>query len=81
MVKSLCRSINLEEVQKWNDRLQYLEGEADKTVIEIYRDLFSGKHDILKVVVLKELYDMLEKVIDRCRDEGNVVSQIVLKYS
>jgi uncharacterized protein Yka (UPF0111/DUF47 family) len=81
LVKSLCRGINLEEIRKWNDRLQHLEGEADKVVIVIYRDLFSGRHDPLKVIILKELYDMLEKVIDRCRDVGSVVSQIVLKHS
>ncbi len=81
LVQSLCGGINLDEVRKWNDRLQHLEGEADKAIIEIYRDLFSGRHDPLKVIVLKELYEMLEKVIDRCRDVGSVVSQIVLKNS
>ena len=81
LVKSLRGGINLEEVRKWNDRLQHLEGEADKTIIEIYRELFSGRHDPLKVIVLKDLYELLEKVIDRCRDVGSVVSQIVLKNS
>jgi uncharacterized protein Yka (UPF0111/DUF47 family) len=30
---------------------------------------------------LKDLYELLEKIIDRCRDVGNVISQIVLKNS
>jgi uncharacterized protein Yka (UPF0111/DUF47 family) len=30
---------------------------------------------------MRDLYDLLEKVIDRCRDAGNVVTQIVLKNS
>lgn len=81
MVKSVCGGINLEEVRKWNERLQVLEGEADKSIIEIYRELFSGRHDLLKVMVLKDLHELLEKIIDRCRDVGNVISQIVLKYS
>jgi uncharacterized protein Yka (UPF0111/DUF47 family) len=81
LVKSLRGGINLEEVNKWNDRLQQIEGDADKAIIELYRDLFSGRHDTLKVIVVKELYEMLEKVIDRCRDVGSVVSQIVLKHS
>ena len=81
LVQSLRGGINLEEVRKWNDRLQHLEGEADKKIIEIYRDLFSGRHAPLKVIVLKDLYELLEKVIDRCRDVGSVVSQIVLKNS
>jgi uncharacterized protein Yka (UPF0111/DUF47 family) len=49
--------------------------------MELYRDLFSGRYDAVKVIVLKDLYELLEKVIDRCRDAGNVISQIVLKNS
>jgi uncharacterized protein Yka (UPF0111/DUF47 family) len=32
-------------------------------------------------MALKDLYELLEKVIDRCRDAGNVVTHIVLKYA
>jgi uncharacterized protein Yka (UPF0111/DUF47 family) len=81
LVKSLRAGANLDEVKKWNDRLQQVEGEADKAIMELYRDLFSGRHDALKVIVLKDLYELLEKIIDRCRDVGNVISQIVLKNS
>lgn len=81
LVKSLRVGINLDEVKKWNDRLQQVEGDADKAIMELYRDLFSGRHDALKVIVLKDLYELLEKIIDRCRDVGNVISQIVLKNS
>ena len=66
---------------KWNDRLQHFEGEADKAILELYRDLFSGRHDALTVIVLKDLYELLEKIIDRCRDVGYAISQIVLKNS
>jgi len=81
LVKSLRKGANLDEVKNWNDRLQQVEGEADKAIMELYRDLFSGRHEALKVIVLKDLYELLEKVIDRCRDVGNVISQIVLKNS
>ena len=81
LVKSLRKGANLDDVKKWNDRLQQLEGEADKAIMELYRDLFSGRHEALKVIVLKDLYELLEKIIDRCRDVGNVISQIVLKNS
>ena len=81
LVKSLRAGVNLDEVKKWNDRLQQVEGEADDAIMELYRDLFSGRHDALKVIVLKDLYELLEKIIDRCRDVGNVISQIVLKHS
>ena len=81
LVKCLRAGINLDEVKKWNDRLQQVEGEADNHMMALYKDLFSGKHEPLQVIVLKDLYELLEKVIDRCRDAGNVISQIVLKNS
>ena len=81
MVRSLRRGMNLEEIKSLNDRLQQIEGEADDAIMELYRDLFSGRHDAIKVIVLKDLYELLEKVVDRCHDTGNVVMQIVLKNS
>ena len=71
----------LERVKELNTRLQQVEGDADKLILEILRDLYSGKYEATKVIAMKDLYELLEKVIDRCRDAGNVVSHIVLKNS
>lgn len=81
MVQSLRRGVNLEEIKSLNDRLQQIEADADAAIMEHYRDLFSGQYDPVKVIVLKDLYEMLEKVVDRCRDAGNVISHIALKNS
>jgi hypothetical protein len=81
MVKSLRRGVNLDEIKQLNDKLQQVEGEADSAIMDLYRDLFGGTHDPIQVIVLKDLYELLEKAIDRCRDAGNVISHIVLKNS
>ena len=81
MVKSLRRGVNLDEIKALNDNLQQVEGEADKVMMENYRELYSGRYDAIQVIVLKDLYELLEKVVDRCRDAGNVISQIALKNS
>lgn len=81
MVRQLRKIQELEKMKELNDRLQYVEGEADKLMLVLLRDLYSGRHDPLKVVILKDLYELMEKIIDRCRDVGNVVTQIVLKNS
>jgi uncharacterized protein Yka (UPF0111/DUF47 family) len=81
MVRSLRGGVNLEEIRSLNDKMQYLEGEADREILELLRELFSGNHDPIKVIVRKDLYELLEKIIDRCRDVGNVVSNIALKNS
>lgn len=81
LVKSLRTGMNLERVKDLNDKLQFLEGEADKHMYVLYKDLFNGNHNPVQVVVLKDLYELLEKIIDRCRDAGNVIAHIALKNS
>ncbi len=81
MVKTLRDGMDLEKIKNLNDKLQFLEGEADKQIMVLYKDLFSGKHEPVQIIALKDLYELLEKVIDRCRDAGNVVSHIALKNS
>ena len=81
MLKELRRSVNLEQIRAHNEKLQAVEGEADKLVLDLMRDLYSGKHEPLKAMFLQELYELLEKVTDRCRDAGNVMNHIVLKNS
>jgi len=81
IVKELRKGVNLERVKAHNDKLQQIEGEADKMMLEMLRDLYNADHSVIRVIVLKDLYELLEKVFDRCRDVGNIVFQIVLKHS
>ncbi len=71
----------LDSAKSINNKLQQVEAEADTVILEILKDLYSGKHDATKVMAMKDLYELLEKVIDRCRDAGIVVTHIVLKNS
>jgi uncharacterized protein Yka (UPF0111/DUF47 family) len=81
MVKLLRGGADLEKIKELNDRLHYFEGEADKLMLELLRELYSGKPDPVRAIIQRDLYELLEKIIDRCRDVGNVVFQIVLKNS
>lgn len=81
MVGELRRKMHLETIKEQNKSLQQIEGDADKHVLALLKDLYSGSHDPLRVIMLRDLYDLLEKVVDRCRDAGNVLSHIVLKYT
>jgi uncharacterized protein len=81
MVKTLHARQHIEHLTELNRNLQRVEGDADKLMLDLLRELFSGQYDPVKVVILKDLYELLEKVVDRCRDAGNVISHIVLKYS
>lgn len=74
----------LEQIKEENDKLQYLEGEADRLLLEFLRSLYrgaAGLGDPLRAMAVREIHDLLEKIIDRCRDVGNKVVEIVLKNS
>jgi len=83
MVKLLRNlgSGQLNRAKEMNRQLQQTEGEADQHALDLLGDLYSGRHEPIKVLALRDLYDLLEKVIDRCRDSGNVVTHIILKNS
>jgi uncharacterized protein Yka (UPF0111/DUF47 family) len=81
LVKELRQGVNVEKVKRQNDELQHIEGEADNIMTESLKQLYTGDHSAVRVVILKDLYELLEKAFDRCRDAGNIVLQIVLKHS
>src|SRR6266545_2160658 len=79
MVKQLRKGMNLRTAREMNAKLQTIEGEADELELELLRDLYQGNYDPKHIIFLRDLYELLEKVIDRCRDAGNVILQVVLK--
>lgn len=81
MLRELKQHFHVEKLRSQNEGLQAVEGEADKLVLDLMKELYSGGYDTLKVMILKDLYELLEEVVDRCRDAGNVISQIALKNS
>jgi uncharacterized protein Yka (UPF0111/DUF47 family) len=81
MVKHLRKGTDIRTAREMNARLQVIEGEADTLELELLRDLFQGDYETKHIIFLRDLYDLLEKVIDRCRDAGNIILQIVLKYA
>lgn len=81
MVKQLRKGPNIATTREMNAHLQTIEGDADKLELDLLHDLFHGDYSAKHIIFLRDLYDLLEKVIDRCRDAGNVILQVVLKYS
>lgn len=81
MTGELRKGMVLDRMKTLNDRMQAIESEADRLMLDLYRDLAEGNADALKFLLRKDLFEILEKAIDRCRDVGNVIYAIVLKNS
>lgn len=81
MVGQLRKGINMEATKALNDKMQAIEAEADRLILEMYRDSYTRETDPMRYLILKDMFEILEKAIDKCRDVGNVIYQIVLKNS
>lgn len=81
MLRGLRDNSKEETIGQQNEHLQQVEGEADKLMLLLLKDLYSRREDPVAIIMVKDLYELLEKVVDRCRDAGNVILNINLKNS
>jgi uncharacterized protein Yka (UPF0111/DUF47 family) len=81
MVRALRKRSHVEQIRDAYERLQVIESDADKLMLDVLRELYQGEAPAKEVLILKDLFELLERAIDRCRDAGNAVFQTVLKYS
>jgi hypothetical protein len=81
MIHQLRQMKDVEKIKTFNDRLQLVEVEADRYMMALMRDIFGGKYEPYRSMVLKDIFELMEKVVDRCHDAGNIVMHIVLKNS
>ena len=81
MVKQLRKGTDAATAREMNTNLQTIESEADKLELELLRDLYQGDYKTKHIIFLRDLYGLIEKVIDRCRDAGNIILEVALKYS
>lgn len=81
MIGELRRGLRIDPVKKLQDRLQALESEGDRMLLAPYQTLYVEGGDAMRAMLAKDLFELIEKAIDKCRDVGNVVYSIVLKNS
>src|SRR3546814_4403980 len=60
MIHELKR-MDLDRMSVLNEKLRSLENEADRLMLELYRDIYSGQLDHLQMFLLKEFFENLEK--------------------
>ncbi len=72
------RKIKQEEMEKRFTKVHSLENLADdlhdKSLVKLYKE-----KDAIKIILMKEIYDFLEGITDKCEDVCLVIQDIVLK--
>jgi len=81
MIRELTTGKNNTKVVARANILQELEHKGDAILGELLVSLFRDTTSPRELILRKDIYDMLEKVIDRYRDASDVALQIVLKHS
>lgn len=70
-----------EELMKLCVDINRLENDADQVLRAAVAKLFREEQDLRTLIKLKEIYELLETVTDRCEDVANVIESIVLEYA
>jgi predicted phosphate transport protein (TIGR00153 family) len=81
VVKLLHSMENAPAILKLCHEIDDLESDADRMLREAMSKVFREEPDVRQVIKLKEMYELLESVTDRCKDVAGTVEAIVLENS
>lgn len=80
-VAGIQNSKNAKETIAICHEIHRYENEADQILRAAVADLFKNEPDTRQLIKLKEVYELLETVTDRCEDVANVIEGIVLDHA
>jgi len=63
------------------DQIKAYESQADQLLMDGVATLLRDENDIKKIIKLKEVYDLMETITDRCQEVAFIVEGIVLEYA
>ncbi len=72
--------IKAPEIESRIIEVDRLENEADVVLNEAVADLFKT-NDAISIIKLKEIYELMETITDKCEDVVQVIRDIILEYS
>lgn len=81
IVNALVNKRDARQIEDKIALMDTLEQRGDDILSQNLGRLFAGTQDARELILHKDIYDMLEKVIDLYRDAASVALQIVLKHS
>jgi uncharacterized protein len=79
MLRGLSNRIKFADLKHLNANMQKIESDADDLMLELIGGLFDPGFPTVKAIIIKDLVELNEKVVDRCRDAGNVIVRVALK--
>jgi len=87
-IKALSRAVHelrnmkkLKEITEACVLINSFENQADELLDNGLIRLFSECKDAIELIKLKEIYQDMEIITDKCEDAANVIESIIIKYS
>jgi uncharacterized protein len=78
-VKLLPKPENATEILALCEDIDRLESDADHVMRAAMAKLFREEPNVLNVIKMKEIYELLETVTDKCEDVANILEGIVVE--
>ena len=80
-IESACKLLrhmkNFEEIKSHCDRIRKFESDGDKIFKSAIKNLFH-ETDAVLIIKWKEIFDRIEKGIDRCQDVANIIEEVII---
>lgn len=80
-IKELRNMKKLRSITEACVQINSLENEADELLENSIKNLFSGSYEAIEVVKLKDIYQDMEIITDKCEDAADVIETIIIKYA
>jgi uncharacterized protein Yka (UPF0111/DUF47 family) len=81
MVQAFRAMAGMAEIKRLDVRVQRLENEADDVILQLVGQLVDPAFPPLQGIIIKDLVELNEKVVDRCRDASGVIARVTMKIS
>jgi uncharacterized protein len=79
IVQAFRAQAGLAEIKRLDSRIQRLESAADDVILGLLDKLYALSSNDVTPIVLKDLIELNEKVVDRCRDASGVIVRVTMK--
>jgi predicted phosphate transport protein (TIGR00153 family) len=81
LLPKLSDHATAEAAIKTCEEIDLLESDADRVMRSAMSKLFREETDVRELIKLKEIYEQLESISDRCEDVANLIEGVVLENS
>jgi uncharacterized protein len=75
------RDADINKIKSKQSELRGLARGAELALAECLGNLYTPGYDALKAIIVKDLFDLMEKALERCREAAAVIAHILLKNS